>query len=92
MDNREVRVVFEKRNNDNGDTTRICSFGTTHFAEWVKLLDYCQKNEIEFWVRDDDESINDKIKDLMSFGATVESFCVSFGSDDVLQTIDVLLR
>lgn len=94
MDDDRVQIVFYY--NDpivkDAEPKRICSFKTSKFSEWLRLLHYCKMHEIDFWVRDDDESIDPEMIEKLNCGAMVEDLNVSFGSDNCIQIIEVVLK
>lgn len=71
---------------------KVCSFYTSRFAEWIMLLDECKKRQITFWVRSDDERIKPELVERMNMGCFIKDISVSFGSDTVVQGIDVVLE
>ena len=89
MDN--YQVIFYHLDDKNGEK-RVCQFTCEAFAEMIKFLHYCQKYEVEFYVRQDDEKIDDEDKDDFGMPKCVDGFNVNYGSDDCLQTIDVWLK
>lgn len=91
MQDDRVMIVFYYLQED-APEKRVCSFYTSQFAEWMKMLDYCRSNEIEFVVRDDDEKINDDVIQMLSCGAYVDDVYVKFGTDTCIQCIDVYLK
>lgn len=76
----------------NSEPVKICGFRTSIFAEWIKLFQYCKEYNVTFWVREDDTSINPELIQKMSIGAMVEDYYVEFGSNEVIQTISVILK
>lgn len=93
MPEEKVMVIFYYNNDDSTEEpTRICSFYTTRFAEWMKCLDYCKRRQISFWPREDDEQTNKKIVEAThGFPMFIEDISFRFGSDECIQCIDVVL-
>lgn len=87
----KVSIIFFYRDSD-GNVKRVCNFYTSRFGEWLKFLDYAEKNNIQFYPRVDDENIKDEIINAMDIGSYIEDLYVSFGSDDCIQCIEVVLK
>lgn len=71
---------------------RVCWFNCEAFSEFIKFLHFCKKYEVEFYIRQDDENIEESDKDDCGISRCVEDFNVNYGSEDCIQTIDVWLR
>jgi len=93
MEDERVMIIFYyDKPGSTEEPKRICSFRTYHFAEWLKLFTYAKKHEIDFWPRTDDEGIPDDIlEQINGIGGYVKDVSVSFGSDMVIQCIEVIL-
>ena len=78
--------------NDDKTEKRVCWFNCETFAEYIKFLHYCKKYKVEFYIRKDDENIEESDKDNYGIPRYVEDFDVNYGSEDCIQTIDVWLK
>ena len=83
----KVMIIFYKEDEDN----RSCSFYTTRFAEWIKLLEYAKRHDITFYPREDAESIKKEYIDN-GCGYYLDDYCINFGDDTCIQTIGVYLK
>ena len=90
----KVRVVFYYFMHENDvEPTRLCGFYTTCFGEWIKMLHLCKEYKVPFNVREDDSSIcQEHIELLKGLEPLVEDYWISFGSDECIQCIEVLLK
>lgn len=71
---------------------RICSFAIERPGELLSVLEFCEQNDVEWWVSDTDEEISEDARSSMDMGAFVDSYNVSFGGDDVWKTIEIYLK
>lgn len=88
----EMRIVYYYDNDDHTEPKRICSHNCKSYAEFARFLEILKKNEVECWVREDDETIPDEAKKIMNLGAFVDRYYFNFGSDQSLQTLEVILK
>ena len=90
----KVRVVFYYYTDEKSiSPTKLCGFYTTRFGEWIKTLHYCKEYNVPFYIREDDSTISQEyIDNLRGLEPAIEDFCVSFGSDECIQCIEVLLK
>ena len=88
----EYLINFYHLNDDNEEAPRICWFRCKAFGEMIHFLQACKKYQIDFYIREDDESIPDKYKNDYNLPKYIDDFNVNYGSDDCMQTIDVYLK
>lgn len=86
-----MRIKYSYRDTS-GEVKPLCSHNCKSYGEFIKMLQYCKDNETEFWIREDDTQISDEAKQMINCGSTIEDFWISFGSDDCIQIIEVLLH
>lgn len=90
----EVRVIFYyDMHEDGSEPVKLCGFYTKHFGEWIRLLHYCKEYGVSFLIRDDDEKIKKEYRQyLLGLEPLIDDFWISYGSDNCLQCIEVLLK
>ncbi len=87
------QVVYYHLTEDNPEGRRVCSHKCANPAAMVLFLHICKNIDVEFWPRKDDEQIAEDIsEEFGNIPAYVDSFNISFGSDDSIQLIEVYLR
>lgn len=92
MEEKKVMIIFYYDKGE-GEPQRICDFSTNHFSEWLKTFNYSKKHKVEFWPRTDDEEIPNEIcEKIAGMCFYVDDVCFRFGSDHVIQCMDVYLR
>ena len=74
------------------DYQYVCTKTSYSFGEMIKYLHYCKKYEVEFYLNENDENLNEEIKKKLDLGAFIEDFNVSFGTDICVPTIEVWLH
>ena len=85
------QVNFHHLNDDKGEK-KVCWFKCEAFAEYIKFLHFCKEYRVEFYIRQDDENIEESDRNDHGEAKCVEDFNVNYGSEDCIQTIDVWLR
>lgn len=76
----------------NSEPVKICGFRTSIFAEWIKFFQYCKEYNVTFYVREDDASISPELTQKVPTDARIENYYVEFGSEEVIQSISVILK
>ena len=70
----------------------LCSRKCEDYAEAIKFFDYCKKNDILFFPNEYDSEIADEMRDVLLVGSYVNSFNVIFGSNEIVEAIEVYLK
>ena len=78
--------------NDDEESKRVCWFTCEAFGEFIKFLHFCKEYNVEFYIREDDENIEESDTDNGELPKYIENFNVNYGSDNCIQTIDVWLK
>lgn len=78
--------------NDDEESKRVCWFTCEAFGEFIKFLHFCKEYNVEFYIREDDENIEESDIDNCELPKYIENFNVNYGSDNCIQTIDVWLK
>ena len=60
MKKTDFRVVVNKLPlNNEGEEIRVTSFGVEHPSEVLAILEFCMQNDVEWWIREEDEKISE---------------------------------
>ena len=72
------------------ENERICSFKCENYSEMIRFLHFCKMYEVEFWPRDFDEAISEKLEEKMNgIPGYIYDYWIEYGSDFSIQTIKV---
>lgn len=77
---------------DDKEEKKVCWFYCKSYAEYIRFLHFCKKYEVEFYIRQDDENIEESDKNNYGMPRCIEDFNVNYASGDCIQTIDVWLK
>lgn len=86
----EMMVVY-KYQKGNMEPRIICSHMCKSYGEFIKMLEFCKKYEVSFYVRENNETISKEIKEELDLGWPIIDYYISFGSDECMQIIEVII-
>ena len=93
MDEEKIRINVYYIDRETKGLIDVCYFYTSVFSEWIRALKFCKEFGVIIYPKDNDERVNQEAYDkLNGIGGTIEDFWLELGSDDLIQSIEVVLE
>lgn len=93
MDDQKVRINVYYRDFKKRNLIDVCYFYTSVFSEWIRALMFCREFGVKIYPKDNDDRVNQEAYNkLNGIGGTIEDFWIEIGSDDSIQSVEVVLE